>query len=199
MNWLKPASLLLLPIMATACSNLPFFWRQPPSSPIHEPPAEEFESALPQTPAHVRLEMNSIHYDGQTLSGRILISPVNGRLRLDKRLISNVSVRVRAVSDCTTGQPIEAVMTDRISPPARNTDLLILEQGYWYGGTVRLPLFIEHITGNGPECVNADFSLFSFDGDFVATVQVHAVQQALPSTDGGLMESQQTPAERGAE
>ena len=188
MNWLKCAS-CILPLMAmAACANFPFFWKQGPSSPAQ---------AL-QVPAHVRLEMHDVDYDGKTLSGRLLISPVGGPLRLDKRLISSVSVRARSASDCTTGRPVEIVTVDRIPPPTRDADLLILEHGYWYGGAIRLPLFIEHITGNGPECVDAEFSLFSFDGDFVAALMVHAVHKALPSADGGLLEPPQPPADAGS-
>jgi hypothetical protein len=41
--------------------------------------------------------------------------------------------------------------------------------------------------------VDAEFSLFSFDGDFVAILMVHGVHKALPSTDGGLLEPPQPP------
>jgi hypothetical protein len=198
MNWLKFAS-CLLPLMAmAACANFPFFWKQEPSSRAQETQAEGAENTAAQVPAHVRLEMHDVDYDGKTLSGRLLISPVEGPLRLDKRLISSVSVRARSASECTTGRPVEIVLVDRIPPPARDADLLILEQGYWYGGDIRLPLFIEHVTGNGPECVDAEFSLFSFDGDFVATLMVHAVRKALPATDGGILEPPQPPAEAGS-
>src|SRR5690606_29015674 len=109
MKWFKSASLLLL--MATAaCANFPFYWKQDPSSPGQGTHVEGSESTAAQVPAHVRMEMHDVDYDGKTLSGRLLISPVEGSLRLDKRLISNVSVRARSVSDCTTGQPVEIVM-----------------------------------------------------------------------------------------
>jgi hypothetical protein len=200
MNWLKLASSLLLLMAMTACANFPFFWRQDATT-ASKPHADGGESTLAQVPAHVRLELHDVDYDGKVLSGRLLISPVERSLRLDKRLISNVAVRARSVSDCTTGRPVEMVMVDRIPSPARDEDLLILNHGYWYGGTIHLPLFIEHITGNGPECVDAEFSLFSFDGEFVATLQVHAARKAYPSTDGdgGLAESPQPPADAGSQ
>jgi hypothetical protein len=185
MNWLKITSSCFLLMATAACANFPFFWEQEPPPAAHGPIANGDESTVAQVPAHVRLELDDVDYDGKILSGRLLISPVEGHLRLDKRLRSNVAVRARSVSDCTTGRPVELVSVDRISPPARSEDLLILEQGYWYGGTIRLLLFIEHITGSGPECVDAEFSLFSFDGEFVATLAVQAARKAPPSTDGG--------------
>lgn len=198
MNWLKLTSYLLPLLALAACTTFPFFWRQESSPSDRSSSAEAAKSTEAQAQAQVRLQMHDIGYDGKTLTGKLLISPKKGSLRLDKRLISSVSVRARAVSDCTTGQPVEIVRVDRIPPAARDTDLLVLDQSYWYGGTVHLPLFIEHITGTGPECVDAEFSLFSFDGDFVAAFQIHGVRMIPPSADGGLPEPSPPPIDAGS-
>ncbi|QRK11546.1 hypothetical protein JQX13_16610 [Archangium violaceum] len=138
------------------------------------------------------MEVQDIQYDGWTLSGRVLVSPEEGQLRLDRRLTPTIHVKVNYVSDCTYGA-VASIRADIIAPLARPEDLLVLEPGYWYGSTVRFRLFGEHITGLGPECVEADIALRSFDHQLVARQRIRAVRPA--SMDGGTQSDEGTPEE----
>jgi hypothetical protein len=130
------------------------------------------------------MEIQDIQYDGWTLSGRLLVSPETGPLRLDRRLIQSIDVEVRRVSECEHGS-VASIHADVFTPLNRQENLLVLEPGYWYGRTVRFGLFDEHYTGLGPECVEADILLLSFDGGPVARQRIRAVRPPSPATDGG--------------
>jgi hypothetical protein len=131
-------------------------------------------SPLDKEAGRASVEWQDGRYDGEQLSGRLLISAQAGSLRLDRRLGARAHVHVNAVSECDSGQPVPFVMADAISPPASKDDLLILAPGYWYGATVHFRLFSEHFTGRGPECVEAELTVLSFDGTPVGTVRARA-------------------------
>ncbi len=136
-----------------------------------------------QVPPRVRLEVQDIQYDGLGLSARVLVSPESGPLRLDRRLIPGFDVELWGVSDCKYGA-VGSIREDGIVPPARPEDLLVLEPGYWYGRTVHFGPFDEHLTGLGPECIEAYIRLFSFDGKPVARQRIRAERP--PAPDGGV-------------
>ena len=137
-------------------------------------------------PAHAELEMQDVRYDGQTLSGRILVGAVGGNLRLDRRLISSAFVNVDSVADCTTGSPVTFLLVDGFPPAPRDEDLLILKPGYWYGTEVRFPLFSERFMGRaGPDCIEADVSLLSYRGDPVGSARIRAVRPPQSPVDAG--------------
>jgi hypothetical protein len=131
------------------------------------------------------MEIQDIQYDGWSLSGRVLVSPETGPLRLDKRLVSWFDVEITRVSDCERGS-VMSIHADVFPPLARAENLLILEPGYWYGARVRFGLFNEHFTGLGPECMEADVILLSFDRRRVARQRIRAVRPPVPATDGGV-------------
>ena len=181
MNRLKlgAASLLLM----AACTGFPFFGRHSLSSPGHGV-IKDAGSVAAQLPPRVILEVQDIQYDGWILSGRVLVSPEEGQLRLDRRLIPNIHVEIRRVSDCRYGN-VTFIRVDVIAPRARPEDLLVLEPGYWYGKTVHFGLFDEHFTGLGPECVEADIILVS-GGRSVARQRIRAVRPLRQALDGGM-------------
>ncbi len=183
---LGAASLLLL----AACTGLPFFkWESP--SPPGAGANGDAGSAVEglEAPPPTLLEVQDIHYDGLNLSGRVLISPVSGLLRLDRRLLPTIHVNVGRVSNCIPGQPVTSIRTDALAPLTRPEHLLLLEPGYWYGTEVRFRLFSEHFTGLGPECIETNVSVLSFDGQPVASKSIRALR-ALPETsDGGMPEN----------
>ncbi|WNG51718.1 hypothetical protein F0U60_52130 [Archangium minus] len=170
-------SLLLL----AACTGFPFFGKKSPPSPGSEANKNAGRTDA-QLPPRTVMEVQDIQYDGWAISGRVLVSPEGGQLRLDRRLIPTIHVEMKYVSDCTYGA-VASIRADIIAPLARPEDLLVLEPGYWYGSTVRFRLFGEHITGLGPECVEADIFLRSFDHELVARQRIRAVRPA--SVDGG--------------
>jgi hypothetical protein len=168
----------LLPLLlVAACTGFPFGNR--PAS-----PRAEAGSASDAGTPRATLELHDVHYDGLVLSGRLLISPVEGSLRLDKRLQASIDVNIGRVSNCT-GAPTTSMVMDFFPPAVRQEDLLILDPGYWYGGPVRFKLFSERFTGLGPECIEAELSLLSFDGQPVASIPIRAVRAALATADGG--------------
>jgi hypothetical protein len=142
------------------------------------------------------MEVQDIHYDGWTLSGRLLISPESGPLRLDRRLIPSIDVEVTNVSACELGS-VTSIHADVFAAPDRQENLLVLEPGYWYGKTVRFLLFAEHFTGLGPECVEVDILLVSFDGKTVARQRISAVRPSPmdggTQLDGGMQEEPLLP------
>ncbi len=134
----------------------------------------------------VALELQDIRYDGQALSGRLLVSAVEGSLRLDKRLIESIALPTKSVSDCETGQPVEYLVIDVLAPRPREEDVLTLQPGYWYGKEVRIPLFTTHPEGPaGPACIEAEFAFHALGGAPVARVQVRAVRASPPAPDVG--------------
>lgn len=183
-SWLKLAVAALLSM--AACAGFPLLGEgEPQGTGARDGGAAlSVDGAQPQAV----MEMHEVQYDGKTISGRLLISPKMGSLRLDKRLLSTIDVSVYAVWDCE-GKPTEFMMVESVARPAREEDLLILKQGYWYGKTIRLPVFGTYITGAGPACIDADLSLLSFDGRPLGTLRVRAEQRITQTADGGSIES----------
>jgi hypothetical protein len=168
---------LTVMLLLAACGGWPF-WTKGSGEPVRE-------EVL--TPPQVHVEFLNVHYDGLTLTGQVMISPQGKPLRLDKRLIPTVDVDVLDVADCLR-KPIVYITMDRFKLRAGKEDFLKLEPGYWYGATVRFTLFDEYFTGIGPECIDADLLVFSFDGARVARVPIRAVRPPRPETDGGVPE-----------
>jgi hypothetical protein len=188
-----PTSLLLV----TACTGFPFFGKQLPSSPDPEA-IQDAGSTDTRIPPSTRMELQDIQYDGWTLSGRLLLSPESGSLRLDRRLIPSIDVEVTRVSECERGS-VKSIHADVFAPLNRQENLLILEPGYWYGTTVRFSLFDEHFTGLGPACIEADIILVSFDGKPVARQRIRGVRpspmEGGTPLDGGMQEEPPPPQE----
>lgn len=167
------ASLLLL----VACSGFPFFGKRAPPSTRRGAVSD----AGIQLPSRVMMEVQDIQYDGYVFSARVLVSPEGGSLRLDRRLIPSIGVGIGLVADCERGS-VPSIHFDVISAPNRAENLMVLEPGYWYGRTVHFGLFDDHLTGIGPECVEATLRLHSVDG-VVVRERIRAVRP--PSPDGG--------------
>jgi hypothetical protein len=174
MIWLAFASASLL--AATACRGFPFPWR-----------AEERMAAGAEAPPRTELLLQDIRYDGRSLSGRLLLSPVEGRLQVDKRLIESAALSTKSVTDCATGQPVEFMVMDVFARPPQQEEVLVLEPGYWYGKDIRLPLFAETPDGGrSPECIEAELVFHALGGKTAARLQVRAERAARPSADAGI-------------
>ena len=186
MNWLKliPGGFLLM----AACAGFPLPWRTE-ASPQELGEASESE----KTPGRVRLEFQDVRYDGETLSGRLLIGVEEGRLRLNRQLHPDLQVEVRSPVDCHTGLPVRFIVWDGF-PPRLKEHLLILDKGYWFGRTVDFSLFDERLTGAGPECLKAELWLFSFDGAVAARQEIRAERSPQQPVDAGMPEE---PADAG--
>lgn len=168
---------LLLLLLTMSCAGFPFWQRHSPS-----------EVADDSTPAQVKTELGEPRFDGYELTGRFMIGVLEGSIRLDKRLVEEVSINLESVKDCASEQSVSVLIADRFPPPATQDDLLILEQGYWYGADVYFPLFIERPgTQPGPECIEVSFLLRSFEGKVLAhtRAQVHREPRTSPEPDGG--------------
>lgn len=177
MNWPRFSPIIFL--VMSACTNFPYLWKA-------GSPPQDMGDALEggKTPGRVRLEFQDVHYDGETLSGRLLIGVEEGRLRLNRQLFSDVQAEVRYPVDCRTGLPVKYMIWDGF-PPRRKEDLLVLEQGYWFGKVIHFPLFDEHLTGFGPECLKAEIWLFSFDGVVAARQEISAERNLPQPVDAG--------------
>jgi hypothetical protein len=160
-------------VVTAACAGLPF-WTQDDA---------KLATDDTQIPPRVRVEFQDVQYDGLVLSGRVLISPEEKSLRLNKRFLPDI----QSVADCAR-QPHARLIMDYFGSMPSAEDLLVLEPGYWYGRTVRFVLFSEHFTGIGPECIDAQLLISSFDGKRVASVPIRAVGPPRPERDGGVPE-----------
>lgn len=182
MNRLRVATAALLAL--TACGSFPFFGKRG----SQRAQVTEKMSTLvgrPFSHSRAKLEVHDIRYDGEYLQARLLISPGDGPLLLDKRIGSAVDVDVGAVRDCSTGERLKHIVMDFFPPRLSEEDILILEPGYWYGGEVRFLLFAEELTGKGPECIEFELQLLSFDRKLVGFVFARATRALQQLTDGG--------------
>jgi hypothetical protein len=191
MRWLKLAPALFLVLVA--CTGFPLFWKKEA-----QPDAERAgDTQSEQAPPHVTLGVDEMRYDGEVLSGRLLIGAESGVVHLDKRLISRAHVHVNSVFECNSGASVAFIMADALPPPARQEDLLILDPGYWYGTAVRFKLFSERFTGLGPECIEAQITVFSFEGKALASSRIRA-ERIVTATDGGIPSGVPTAADAGS-
>ena len=184
-------------LLMVACGRLPFFWKTEPL------PAAGMPACEGADPEHAELELRNIQYDGDTLSGSLLIGAVGGSLCLDKRLIPGVEVRVDWVWDCSLeiSNPVPFMRLDYASSPPREEDVLVLEPGYWYGAPVRLPLFPrEQPTGkSNPDCVEVSLSLLPVGGAPAGRVRVRASRAPSALIDAGTMVEPQPSTDAGIE
>jgi hypothetical protein len=191
MKQLKLAPALLLVLVA--CTGFPLFWKKEPQPGAERAGDARSEEASP----HVMLEVDEIRYDGALLSGRLMIGAESGAVHLDKRLVSRADVHVNSVLECSSGAPVAFIMADVLPSPARQEDLLILAPGYWYGTTVRFKLFSERFTGLGPECIEAQLTVFSFEGKALASSRIRA-ERIVTATDGGIPRGAPAAADAGS-
>ncbi|MDY7232657.1 hypothetical protein [Hyalangium rubrum] len=154
--------------------------------------SERMSEDTQQSPLAV-LEVHNSQYDGRILSGRLLVGSLVDGLRLDKRLDSGADINVDSVADCATGQLVSFVTMDGFRPAAREEERLILNSGYWYGTQMHFLLF----TKPGPECIQAEVSLLSFEGKRIAHVEVRAERAPLQSVDAGTSEGPQPSTDAG--
>nr|AYM53183.1 hypothetical protein [Melittangium boletus] len=164
----------------SACTLFPFF-RQADGDGAVSPEGNSSARAV--------LELQNMEFDGESLSGRLLVGVKEGSLTLDKRLVENVSVELKSIVDCVAHQPIDFLEVDSFPEPPRRDELLTLSPGYWYGTDVRFSLFDEHLTGKQPpECFEAELQLRAENGSVPGRLHVRAERSARPSSplDGGV-------------
>lgn len=161
-----------------ACAGLPFFGGSEDGS------REQSAASHQDSSAEAVLEFQNPHYDGETLSGRLLVGVTKGELRIDRRLIVNASVEVESVWDCATGQPTGFLEVDSFPRPAREDELLTLTPGYWYGADVRFFLFDPKFTGTrAPDCIEVGILYRMESGDVAGRSRVQ-VDRASPPVSG---------------
>lgn len=147
------------PLLFLACSM--GHTGNPASKPMRHPPAEVL--------------LQDIQCDGETLSGRLLLTASAQGLLLDKRLIETAYLTTESVSACETGQPLPFVVMDVYAKPPDQEDLLLLKSGYWYGKDVHIPLFTKGSMGDSsPACINVELAFRDLDGAPLAPLHVRA-------------------------
>jgi hypothetical protein len=183
MNWHARAAALFLTM--AGCAGLPFFSR------AAQDRTADSGGSFPTINGdftQARLELQNVSFDGEYLYGRLLVSAVAGRLRIDKRLIESFALSIDSVVDCGTGASLAYVIMDVSAPPLQEADVLTLEPGSWYGKEVRLFLFAEHATHQPlPQCFEAEIVYHAVDVKNAARMHVRA-ERSLPapsSTDAG--------------
>lgn len=167
------------------CASFPLFSRQAaPASGSHDGPTAATRGDFTQA----TMELQNISFDGERLSGRLLISPTRASLRIDKRILETADLEVESVSDCSTGASLSYVIMDVLAPPLRESDVLMLTHGSWYGKEIHLSLFAEHATHQPlPSCFEADLVYHALDIKDAARLHVR-VERHLPASswDAGM-------------
>jgi hypothetical protein len=186
MSWLRFAPAVLL--LTAACAGFPLFWKE------KEQLAETGQGE--PSPGRATLEFQAVHYDGESLSGRLLLGAESGVVRLKKRLMPRADIHVNSIVECGSNAPVSFIMADVIPAAAHEEDLLLLSPGYWYGSTVRFKLFSERFTGLGLECIEAELTVFSFEGKPLASTRVRAERF---TTDGGVPDGPPASADAGTQ
>lgn len=129
-------------------------------------------------PARARLEAQGLEHDGAFLHGRLLVGAEQGKVRLDRRLVHNVSLTVASVSACETHERVPFVEVDYVTRPRTREHLLVLEPGQWYGRDIRFPLLAREITGKlGPPCIEIEIYLTSFEDRELARATFRALRR----------------------
>ena len=169
---MKRGFLAVAALWATSgCASLPTWW---PFAPPAQPPP----------PGRARLEFLDSRYDGLSLSGRFLVGATEGPVRLDKRLIENLSVNVKSVATCGTSEPLGFFITDSFAPPPKPEDLLVVTPGHWYGVDFDYPLFDERKANPPkPDCIEVTLSLNSFDRTPLGELRVRAERASSPPVE----------------
>ncbi|WP_224364117.1 hypothetical protein [Hyalangium versicolor] len=170
-------------LILAGCKGLPFFSH----GSTRTSGGEESHRTVDGAFAHAHLEFQEASYDGENLWGRLLISPIEVELRIDKRLIESIDLTVDSVVSCETGEAIPYLILDASAPSRRDEDILTLKPGFWYGKQVRLFLFAEHATHQpSPRCFEAVVAYHAVDVKNVARVRIRAERAVPTALDAGV-------------
>ncbi|MBM7113304.1 hypothetical protein [Archangium primigenium] len=122
-----------------------------------------------------------MRFDGERLSGRLLVGVETGSITFDRRLVENVSVELKSIVDCTNGQPLAFLEVDSFPAPPEPDELLTLTPGYWYGADVRFALFDTHFTGPAlPECFAGELRLRTESGHIPGRLPLRVERSVKP-------------------
>ncbi|WP_143101589.1 hypothetical protein [Stigmatella aurantiaca] len=162
-----------------ACGGSFLFWRKPERLDIEQTCGAK-GVAVSAASVPVQMELLNASYDGKSMFGRLLVSPLERAICLDKRLIENLSLNLDSVAECGTGRKLGFMVVDGLAKPLSEEDVLVVPQGYWYGKDITMPLFPERgIEQFELDCVDVEFSLHGLIGGQVARLRVQASRTAL--------------------
>jgi hypothetical protein len=168
------------------CHGSLLFWKKPPPLDVQATCAERGAPARPTERVSARVELQEARYDGKDLSGRLLISPVDGNLCLDKRLVTSFVLTTESVVECSTGRDLGVIIADVLAPRRQEEDVLVLKPGYWYGKDVSIFLYSEQLTGKpSPGCVEAEFTFHALNVTQAARLRVRVTRTAEPAPVAG--------------
>lgn len=177
-------------LFLAACARIPFFGGVDENAHGGQPPAKSQDS-----PAQAILEFQNPRFDGEVLSGRLLVSVEKGELIVDKRLIVNASVEVESVWGCGSSQPIGFLEVDAFPEPAREDELLTLTPGYWYGAETRFFLFDPEFTGTqAPSCIEVAILYRMENGAVAGRLRIRAEQATTPASEAGSADAGPAPS-----
>ncbi|MDC0710245.1 hypothetical protein POL68_17340 [Stigmatella sp. ncwal1] len=164
-----------------ACGGSFLFWNKPAQLDVGKI-CEEKGAAVGQTGSvRAGMELQNVRYDGESLSGRLLLTSAVGGLCLDKRLIESFALNVETVSECGTVRKPGFIVADVLAKPLREEDVMVVSPGYWYGKEISIPLFPSRDTEQAvPECIEVEFSFHALASGEAAHLRVRAIREPLP-------------------
>lgn len=157
------------------------------SAPSHPTPQNDASAQCSTaSPPGVVVEVEDIHFDGETLFTRVLVGTLErGRVCLDKRFLPHASVKLESVRECETGATPALLPVDDVPAPPREEDFLQLAPGAWYGAQLRFPLFSAQRGVPGTNCVDVRVSVLPACGPVLATLNFRANRDLEPAAPTG--------------
>ena len=174
----------LLILLTSACASNRGEWKPPPA------PNEPLRGGV--------VEFQVTSYDGENISGRVLIGATIDPLVIDGRLIvpGHVGIYPESLHACGTKDPVPYLPNDIVTRPPRQDEIITIRPGYWYGGTVKFWLFDKRWTRLGPDCLEVDVAVRALDEREIAKIPLHVVRTDKPPAppDGGAPAEPKPPA-----
>src|SRR5882724_11449029 len=136
---------LALILLTSACASNRGEWKPPPA------PNEPIQGGV--------VEFQVTSYDGEDVSGRVLIGATSEPFVIDSRLTA-LTVNIDASTFHACGHEeriiIQGCKGILVIRPPEPDDIITIRPGHWYGGAVKLWVFSEGVIGLGPDCLEAD-------------------------------------------
>jgi len=140
-------------------------------------------------------EVDSVTYDGSELNARVLVGARGGPIVVDRRFEEGVTVDVRDVRECASGDLTGSIIEDVFLPKATRKDFVEISPGEWIGADMNFLIFAPELgTRHGPECIRVRLLLFLTPsraegdggaGDAALEIEVHRTGASGHERDGG--------------
>lgn len=144
------------------------------------------------------VEFRLTSYDTLEITGRVMLGATTEPFVVSRKLLEGADISLDKVRPCDKTTRLEYVMADAWIG-AGLEDSFTLRPGYWYGVNVHFPLFSEHQTGLGPDCLEANLVVRAHSAQIAATLPIRIERTDKPpaSPDGGPPADWKPPASDG--